>query len=171
MRFKDEDIHKTSFRTRYGYYEFVVVPFGLTNAPATSMCLKNNVFSRYLGKYVLFFLDDIPTYSKDEEKHVEQLRLTLKLLMKHQLYARLSKYDFYKDGIHYLDHIISDRGISGDPENIETMMICPASRKLTDVIYFVGLAGYCRRFTEGYSVGKAESMYRPRKPACELVVP
>ena len=95
-----------------------MVRFGLTNAPTMFICLTNNVFSRYLGKYVLFFLDDIPTYSKDEEKHVEQLRLTLKLLRKHQLYARLSNYDFYKDGIHYLGHIISDKGIFVDLEKM-----------------------------------------------------
>ena len=124
-----------------------------------------------MDKFVLVFLDDILTYSKDEEKHVEQLRLILKLLRKHQLYAKLSNYDFYEDGIHYLGHIISDKGISIDPANIEVIMSWPAPRKLTDLRYFVGLSGYCKRFIEGYSAGKAESMYKPRSPACELVDP
>ena len=88
-----------------------MVPFGFTNAPATFICLGNNIFSRYLGKFSLVFLDGILTYSKDEEKHVEQLRLILKLLRKHQLYAKLSNYDFYEDGVHHLGHIISDKGI------------------------------------------------------------
>ena len=73
MRIKDEDIHKTSFRTRYRNYEFVVVPFGLTNAPATFICLMNSVFSRYLDKFVLVFLDNILVYSKNEEEHEENL--------------------------------------------------------------------------------------------------
>ena len=96
VRIKDEDIHKTAFRTRYGHYEFLVVPFGLTNAPATFMCLMNSVFSRYLDKFVLVFLDDILIYSKNEKEH---LSLTLQLLREHQLYAKLSKCDFYRDRI------------------------------------------------------------------------
>ena len=80
VRIKDKYIHKTTFRTRYGHYEFVVVPFGLTNAPATFMCLMNSVFSRYLDKFVLVFLDDILVYSKNEEEHEEHLRLTLQVL-------------------------------------------------------------------------------------------
>ena len=83
MRTKDDDIHKIAFRTRYVHYEFVVVPFGLTNAPATFMCLMNSVFSRYLDKFILVFLDDILVYYKNEEEHEEHLRITLQLLREH----------------------------------------------------------------------------------------
>ena len=107
LRIMDEDIHKTTFRTRYGHYEFVVVPFGLTNAPATFMCLMNSVFSRYLDKFVLVFLDGILIYSNNEEEHEEHLRLTLQLLKEHKLYAKLRKGEFYKDRIQYLGHILS----------------------------------------------------------------
>ena len=108
VRIKDEDIHKTAFRMRYGHYEFLVVPFGLTNAPATFMCLMNSVFSRYLDKFVLVFLDYILIYSKNEEEHEEHLRLTLQLLREHRLYAKVSKCDFYKYRIQYLGHFISE---------------------------------------------------------------
>ena len=107
VRIKDEYIHKESFRTRYGHYDFVVVPFGLTNAPTTFMCLMNSVFSRYLDNFVPFFLDDILVYSKNEEEHEEHLRLTLQFLREHQLYAKLSK-----GIIQYLGHIILEEGIS-----------------------------------------------------------
>ena len=102
---------------------------------------------------------------------MEHLRMTLKLFRKHKLYASLSKCDFYKNRIHYLGHSISDKGISVDPEKIEAIMIWPAPRKRTNVRSFVGLVVYCKNFTEGYSVGKMEPMYRLRRHACELVVP
>ena len=89
-----------------------MVPFRLTNAPDTFMCLMNSVFSIYLDKFVLVSLDDILVYSKNQEEHEEHLRLTLKLLREHQLYAKLSKCDFYRDRIQYLGHIISEEGIS-----------------------------------------------------------
>ena len=121
VRIKDEYIHKKTFKTRYVHYEFVVVPFVLTNAPATFMCLMNNVFSKYLDKFFHVFLDDILIYSKNEEEHEEHLRLTLKLLREHKLYPKFRKCDFYKNKIHYLGHIISDKGISIDPEGLRPL--------------------------------------------------
>ena len=140
MRFKDGYIHKTTFKKRYGHYAFVVVQFGLTNAPATFICLMNSVLSRYLDKFVLIFLDVILIYSKNEDKHEEHLRLTLQFLKEHKLYAKLIKCDFYKDRIQYLGHIILEEGISVDPEKIEAIMNWPTPRNVTDVISFIGLA-------------------------------
>ena len=96
MRINDEYIHKTAFRTRYGHYEFTVVPFGLTNAPATFICLMNNVLSKYLDKFVLVFLDDILVYSRNEKECEEHLRMVLQVLREDQLYAKLRKCEFYK---------------------------------------------------------------------------
>ena len=90
-----EDIYKIAFRTRYGHYEFVVVPFGLTNAPTTFMCLMNSVLHPHLDKFVIVFIDDILVYSKNEEEHVEHLAVALRLLREHQLYAKLSKCSFF----------------------------------------------------------------------------
>ena len=148
-----------------------MVPFGFTNALAAFICLINNVFGKYLDGFFLVFLDGILNYSENEEEHVEHLRLTLKLLKKHKLYARLSNYEFYEDRIHYLGHIISDKGISRDLEKIEAMMSWPAPRELAYVISFVGLAWYCRKFTKEDSTGKVEPIYRLRKPTCKRVVP
>jgi hypothetical protein len=121
VRIKEEYISKTSFRTRYGHYEFTVVPFGLSNAPTVFMCLMNSVFQEYLDKFVIAFLDDIIIYSKSEEEHEQHLRMVLQVLRKHQLYANLSKCSFYQRQIHYLRHIISKDGISVDPKKIEAI--------------------------------------------------
>jgi hypothetical protein len=111
VRIKEEDIHKTSFWTRYGHYEFVVVPFGLTNAPATFMFLMNNVLRKYLDKFVIVFIDDILIYAKNKEEHKEHLRQVLKTLREHQLYAKFSKCEFYQDKVQYLGHVVSGEGI------------------------------------------------------------
>ena len=115
------------------------------------MCLMNSVFNKYLDKFVLFFLDDILIYSKNEEEHEQHLRLTLRLLREHKLYAKLRKCDFYKDKIPYLGHIISEEEISMDPKKIEAIMNWPTPRNVTDVISFMRLVGYYRRFIEGFS--------------------
>ena len=128
-----------------------MVPFVLTNATTTFMCLMNSVFNRYLDKFFLVFLDDILIYSKNEEEHEEQLRIVLQLLREHKLYAKLSKCDFFKDRINYLGHIISYEGISMDPEKIEAIINWTTPRNVTDVRSFMGLVGYYRRFIEGFS--------------------
>ena len=117
-----------------------MVPFGLTNAPATFMCLMNSVFSRYLDRFVLVFLDQFLVYYKNGEEHEENMRLKLQLLKEHKMYAKLSKGDFYKDRIHYFGHIISSEGISVHLENIEAIRNWPTPRNVTDVRYFMGLA-------------------------------
>ena len=122
IRIKGEDICKTGFRTRYGHYEFVVLPFGLTNTLATFMRLMHGVFHPFLDNFVLIFIDDILIYSKNREEHEEHLKIVLELLRKHWLYAKFSKCDFFKSEIQYLGHVISAEGIFVDPENIKTIM-------------------------------------------------
>jgi hypothetical protein len=151
VRIKDEDINKTTFRTRYGHYEFTVVPFGLSNAPVVFMCLMNGVFRDYLDKFVIVFLDDILVYSKLEEEHEQHLRMVLQVLREHQLYAKLSKCSFYQEQIHYLGHIISKDGIVVDPEKIEAIREWSVPKNVTEVRSFMGLAGYYRRFIAGFS--------------------
>jgi hypothetical protein len=151
VRIKDEDIRKTTFRTRYGHYEFVVIPFGLTNAPATFMCLMNSIFSQYLDKFVVVFIDDILVYSKTEEEHDEHLRIVLQTLRKHKLYAKFDKCDFYQKEIQYLGHVISAEGIVVDPEKTKGIMEWPVPKDVADIRSFMGIIGYYRRFIEGFS--------------------
>jgi hypothetical protein len=151
VRIKDEDISKTTFRTRYSHYEFTVVRFGLSSAPVVFMCLMNGVFRDYLDKFVIVFLYDILVYSKSEEEHEQHLRLVLQVLRGHQLYAKLSKCSFYQRQIHYLGHIILEEGIIVDLEKVEAIREWSMPRNVTEVISFMGLAGYYRRFITGFS--------------------
>eukprot|EP00253_Pinus_taeda_P035941 PITA_35941 len=151
IRIKEEDIAKTAFRTRYGHYEFVVLPFGFTNAPATFMCLMNSMFHRFLDKFVLIFIDDILIYSRSHEEHKKHLRMVLQTLREHQLYAKFSKCDFFREEIQYLGHVITKEGIAVDPEKIKMIMEWPIPKDVADIRSFMGLAGYYRRFVEGFS--------------------
>ena len=121
MKIREQDIPKTAFTTRYGLYEYTVMSFGLTNAPAYFMNMMNKVFMEFLDKFVVVFIDDILVFSKNEEAHKEHLRLVLENLREHQLYAKFSKCEFWLKEVEFLRHIISGEGISVDPTKVETV--------------------------------------------------
>ena len=152
LKIKDADVHKTAFRTRYGHYEFLVMPFGLTNAPAAFMDLMNRVFRPYVDQFVVVFIDDILVYSKDREIHDTHLRVVLEILRKEQLYAKLSKCEFWLTEVSFLGHIVSKEGIRVDPKKIEVVVEWKPPRNVTEVRSFLGLAGYYRRFVKGFSM-------------------
>lgn len=150
LRVREEDIPKTAFRTRYGHYEFQVMPFGLTNAPAVFMDLMNRVCKPYLDKFVTVFIDDILIYSKNKEEHEEHLRLILELLRQEKLYAKFSKCEFWISTVQFLGHVIDSQGVHVDPAKIEAIKDWAAPTTPTEVRQFLGLAGYYRRFIEGF---------------------
>nr|GEW68351.1 putative reverse transcriptase domain-containing protein [Tanacetum cinerariifolium] len=121
LRIREEDITITAFRTRYRHYEFQVMLFGLTNAPAVFMDLMNHVCKTYLDKFVIVFIDDILIYFKNKEEHGEHLKTILKLLKDEKLYAKFSKCDFWLNSIQFLGHVIDSSGIHVDPANIEAI--------------------------------------------------
>ncbi|GJW61237.1 putative reverse transcriptase domain-containing protein [Tanacetum coccineum] len=151
MRVREEDIPKTAFRTRYGHYEFQVMPFGLTNAPAVFMDLMNRVCKPYLDKFVIVFIDDILIYSKNKEEHEEHLKQILELLKKEELYAKFSKCEFWISKVQFLGHVIDSEGIHVDPAKIESIKDWTSPKSPTEIRQFLGLAGYYRRFIEGFS--------------------
>ena len=121
------------------------MPFGLTNAPTIFMCLMNNVMHKYLDKLVVVFIDDILIYSKSEEEHKEHLKIVLQELREHQLYAKFSKCDFFKDKIQYLGHVVTKEGIYVDLEKIKAVKEWAVSKDVTDVRSFMGITGYYQR--------------------------
>ncbi|GJU43332.1 putative reverse transcriptase domain-containing protein [Tanacetum coccineum] len=174
-RIQEEYIPKTSFRTHYGHYEFQVTPFGLTNAPASEeehvehiklileLLKKEELYAKFskcefwlskvqfhLDKFVIVFIDDILIYSKSEEEHAEHLKLILELLKKEELYAKFSKCEFWLSKVQFLGHVIDSEGIHVDPAKIESIKDWASPKTPTEIRQFLGLAGYYRRFIEGF---------------------
>ena len=111
----------------------------------------NRIFRPFLDKFVVVFIDDILIYSRTREEHSEHLRTVLNILREKQLYAKLSKCDFWMSEIQFLGHIISAQGISVDPSKVEVVLQWERPKTVTEIRSFVGLAGYYRRFIEGFS--------------------
>ena len=145
------DRYKTVFRTRYGHYEFNVMPFDLINAPATFQSLMNDIFRDMLDVCVVVYLDDILVYSKNDEDHEKHVRQVLQRLREHQLYARPSKCIFFTDTIEYLGHIIGPDDIKPNPALVKAIVEFPQSHTLKELQSFLGLANYYRKFIKNYS--------------------
>ncbi|KAL4030756.1 hypothetical protein IC575_009007 [Cucumis melo] len=151
LRIKDEDVPKTAFRSRYGHYEFIVMSFGLTNAPVVFMDLMNRVFREFLDTFVIVFIDDILIYSKTEAEHEKHLRMVLQTLRDNKLYAKFSKCEFWLKQVSFLGHVVSKAGVSVDPAKIEAVTGWTRPSTISEVRSFLGLAGYYRRFVENFS--------------------
>ncbi|XP_050233220.1 uncharacterized protein LOC126681708 [Mercurialis annua] len=122
LKIREDDVSKTAFRTRYGHYEFLVMSFGLTNAPAAFMDLMNRIFKPFLDQFVIVFIDYILIYSRTEEEHAHHLRIVLQTLREHQLYAKFSKCEFWLEEVAFLGHVVSQNGIKVDPKKIEAVV-------------------------------------------------
>ncbi|GKA60674.1 putative reverse transcriptase domain-containing protein [Tanacetum coccineum] len=133
LRFRDEDIPKTAFRTRYGHYKFQVMPFGLSNTMAVFMDLMSRVCRPYLDKFVIVFIDDILIYSKTKEEHDAHLRLILEFLKKEELYAKFSKCDFWLSKVQFLRNVIDSEGIHVDPGKIELIKEWESPKTLIEI--------------------------------------
>ncbi|GJZ56112.1 putative reverse transcriptase domain-containing protein [Tanacetum coccineum] len=151
LRVHEDDILKTAFRTRYKHFEFTVMHFGLTNAPAVFMDLMNRVCKPYLDKFVIVFIDDILIYSKTKEDHEVHLELLLELVRKEKLYAKFSKCEFWLQEVQFLGHVVNQNGIHMDPSKIEVVKNWKAPTTPSEVRSFLGLAGYYRGFIANFS--------------------
>nr|GFC67290.1 putative reverse transcriptase domain-containing protein [Tanacetum cinerariifolium] len=126
--------------------------FGLKNTPAVFMDLMNRVCRPFLDKFVIVFIDNILIYSKNKEEHEEHLRIILALLQKEKLYAKFSKCEFWLDSVKFLGHVINSQCVHVDPAKVEAIKNWSALKTPTEVRQFLGLAGYYRRFIEGFSL-------------------
>ncbi|QRV74416.1 Retrotransposable element Tf2 protein [Ceratobasidium sp. AG-Ba] len=151
IRIKEGDEWKTAFRTAYGIYEYLVMPFGLKNAPAVLQRMMNNIFRHLLGVTVVVYMDDILIFSEKEEDHAEHVKEVLKILRENNLYAKLSKCEFFVKKVIFLGLVITPEGISMEEEKIKAIMEWGAPRKIKEVQAFLGFVNFYRRFIAKFS--------------------
>jgi hypothetical protein len=151
LRIRPLDIPKTTFIIKYGLYEFMVLSFGLTNVPTFFMYLMNSVFMDYLDKFVVVFIYDILIYSQNEQEHEEHLRKVLQRLRDCQLYAKLSKCEFWISEVLFLGHIINRDGLAMDPKKVAAILDWKEPKDVWGFKSFIGMACYYRCFIEGFS--------------------
>jgi hypothetical protein len=152
IRMKESDIHKTAFSAYFGHFEYLVMPFGLSNAPTTFQALKNKIFAPYMRKYILFFFDDILIYSKSLEEHVKHLAAVLQVLRDNQLTAKQSKCEFVVPQVEYLRLIISSLGVATNPSKIRDIQSWLVPKNVKQLRSFLDLTGYYRRFIKDYGL-------------------
>ena len=137
-----------AFRERY---EFLVMSFGLNNAPAAFMDMMNRVFEDYLDKFVIVFIDDILIYSKGRNEHAQHLRLVLQRLEAKKFYAKFKKCEFWLEQVVVLGHVVSKDGVAVDPAKVEAILKWPQPKNVTEIRSLLGLATHYRRFVEGFA--------------------
>ncbi|QRV88083.1 Retrotransposable element Tf2 protein [Ceratobasidium sp. AG-Ba] len=151
IRIKEGDEWKTAFRTAYGIYEYLVMPFGLKNAPAVLQCMMNHIFRHLLGVTVVVYMDDILIFSEKEEEHAEHVREVLRILRENNLYAKLAKCKFFVKKVIFLGLVITPEGISMEEEKIKAITEWNAPRKIKEVQAFLGFVNFYRRFIAEFS--------------------
>jgi hypothetical protein len=151
LKIRESDIPKTTFHIWYGLYEYTVLSFGLTNAPAYFMYLMNKVFMEYLDKFIVVFIDENLIFSKTEEEHEKHLRLVLEKFRSNKLYAKFSKCEFWLTEVSFLGHIISAGGVSVDPSKVKDVLNWMPPTNASEIRSFLRLVGYFRRFIQDFS--------------------
>ncbi|CAI7882601.1 unnamed protein product [Closterium sp. NIES-53] len=151
IKMADNSIHKTAFRTRHGSYEYLVMPFGLCNAPAMFQAEMNHILRPLLDECVVVYLEDILIYSKNMKEHVEHLRKVFEILRKNKFYVKLSKSDFALKKVQFLEHMVSAEGVHVDPRKIEAVKKWKVPENMKELQQFLGFTNYYNRFVPQYA--------------------
>ncbi|MBW0582835.1 hypothetical protein O181_122550 [Austropuccinia psidii MF-1] len=169
LRIKEGDENLTCLRTKYGSFEYLVIPFGLTNAPASFQNLVNDIFQDLLNVYVVVYLDDIMVFSKSEEEHVTHVSTVLSRLRANNLFAKASKCLFHISSVEYLGYVVSSEGLKMDQAKVQQILNWPPPRNLKALQSFLGFANFYCHFIKNYSK-KISSLTRfLKKDSCILL--
>ena len=151
IRMKEGDEWKTAFKTKYGLYEWLVTPFGLTNARSTFIRLMNHALRAFISRFVMISFDDILVYNKNLGEHINHLQCILAVLRKEKLYANLKKCSFCMGKVLFLGYVVSAKGIEVDKEKLKAIKEWPTPKSITEVRSFHGLASFYHRFVKDFS--------------------
>ncbi|KAL0194547.1 hypothetical protein M9458_008119 [Cirrhinus mrigala] len=169
IRIRAGDEWKTAFSTTSGHYEYLVMPFGLSNSPSVFQSLINDIFQDMLNKFVIVYIDDILVYSENQQDHINHVRAVLQRLIQHQLYAKLSKCEFHLSTVSFLGYIISAEGVTMDDNKVSAVLQMPRPQTLKELQRFLGFANFYRRFIRGFSQVAAPLTSLTRKGTTKLV--
>ena len=148
---KPRDVQKTTFKTRWGLFEYLVMPFGLTNAPTQFMNMMNDLLGDYLDQFILIFLDDILVYSANVKEHADHLEKVLQVLRKHRLHAKASKCKIYKHSMEFFGQQICAGGMTSTEANLKAICDWSKPHNIRDICSFLGFANYYRRFVKNFA--------------------
>jgi hypothetical protein len=151
IKIAEGDIWKTSFKTKQGLFEWLVMPFGLCNAPTTFMRVMNDVFIPYIDDFVIVYLDDILIFSRRWEDHIKHVKTVFELLKKEKLYIKMSKCEFGKTSLVYLGYIVGNGQLKIDLTKVEVIVKWPKPTTATEVRSFLGAVQYWRKFIANFS--------------------
>ena len=151
LRIREGDKWKTAFRTRYGHFEYKVMPFGLVNTPATFQAMMNKILREFLDHGVVVYLDDILIYSKSEEEHIELVKKVLDRLAKHQLAVSVTKSVFHVKSVGFSEYIVATNGVMMSERKVKSIKNWKSPRSVKEVQIFIGFANFYRRFIKDFS--------------------
>ena len=151
IRVRSGDKWKIAFKTKDGLYEWMVMPFGLSNAPSPFMRVMTQVLKPFMGKFLVVYFDDILIYSKSRKQHLDHLTQVCTTLRKESLYVNLKKCSFFTNRVVFLGFIVSSEGVSADPQKVQAIVEWPKPKNIHEIRRFHGLASFYRRFIKGFS--------------------
>lgn len=151
IRVAEKDVEKTAFGSRFGLFEFLVLPFGLINAPATFMKAMNSMFVEYLNEFIILYLDDILIYSRSRDEHWAHLKLVFRKLKQNGFVVKESKCEVFQTSINFLGYIICEAGVRTDPEKVAAINNLKPPANITELRSFLGIVGFYRRFISGFA--------------------